>query len=196
MLRGVASFCYVVIIFTTIGIMAKKNTAGLLLYRRRGELEVFLIHPGGPFWSKKNFGAWSLPKGQIDEGEDPLQAAKREFTEETGFPIDGDFRALDPVKQSGGKIVHAWAIEGDCDPAQLRSNLFSMEWPPKSGKTQEFPEVDRGAWFHIPEARKRILAGTNRIYRATRCASRYREKVGAVSSLAANKRDRPGLARN
>jgi len=137
--------------------MAKKNTAGLLLYRRRGELEVFLVHPGGPFWSKKDLGAWSLPKGQIDEGEDPLQTAKREFTEETGFPIDGDFRPLDPVKQSGGKVVHAWAIEADCDPAQLRSNLFSMEWPPKSGKMQEFPEVDRGAWFHIPEARKRIL---------------------------------------
>ena len=137
--------------------MAKKNTAGLLLYRRRGELEVFLVHPGGPFWAKKNFGAWSLPKGQIDEGEDPLQAAKREFTEETGFPIDGDFRPLEPVKQSRGKVVHAWAIEADCDPAQLRSNLFSMEWPPKSGKTQEFSEVDRGAWFHIPEARKRIL---------------------------------------
>ena len=119
--------------------MAKKNTAGLLLYRRRGELEVFLVHPGGPFWSKKDLGAWSLPKGQIDEGEDPLQTAKREFTEETGFPIDGDFRLLDPVKQSGGKVVHAWAIESDCDPAQLRSNLFSMEWPPKSGKTQKFP---------------------------------------------------------
>jgi predicted NUDIX family NTP pyrophosphohydrolase len=138
--------------------MAKKNTAGLLLYRRRGELEIFLVHPGGPFWAKKDFGAWSLPKGQIDEGEDPLQTAKREFTEETGFPIDGDFRPLEPVKQSGGKVVHAWAIEADCDPAQLRSNLFSMEWPPKSGKTQEFPEVDRGAWFNLPEARKRILA--------------------------------------
>ena len=97
--------------------MAKNNTAGLLLYRRRGELEVFLVHPGGPFWAKKDFGAWSLPKGQIDEGEDPLQTAKREFTEETGFTIDGDFRPLDPVKQSGGKVVHAWAIESDCDPA-------------------------------------------------------------------------------
>lgn len=138
--------------------MAKKTTAGLLLYRRRGELEVFLVHPGGPFWAKKDLGAWSLPKGELDEGEDPLQAAKREFTEETGFPIDGEFRRLDPVKQSGGKIVQAWAIEADCDPAQIRSNLFSLEWPPKSGKTQEFPEVDRAGWFTIPEARQRIIA--------------------------------------
>ena len=138
--------------------MAKNNTAGLLLYRRRGELEVFLVHPGGPFWSKKDAGAWSVPKGEINEGEDPFEAAKREFTEETGFPIDGEFRPLDPVKQSGGKVVQAWAIEADCDPAQVRSNLFSMEWPPKSGKTQQFPEVDRAAWFTIPEARKRIIA--------------------------------------
>jgi predicted NUDIX family NTP pyrophosphohydrolase len=137
----------------------KKNTAGLLLYRRRGELEVFLVHPGGPFWAKKDAGAWSLPKGELAEGEDPLQAAKREFTEETGFPIDGEFLRLDPVKQSGGKVVHAWAIEADCDPSQVRSNLFSMEWPPKSGTTKEFPEVDRAAWFTIPEARKRIVAG-------------------------------------
>jgi len=127
------------------------------LYRRRGELEVFLVHPGGPFWSKKDAGAWSVPKGEINEGEDPFEAAKREFTEETGFPIDGEFRPLDPVKQSGGKVVQAWAIEADCDPAQVRSNLFSMEWPPKSGQKKEFPEVDRAQWFNIPEARKRIL---------------------------------------
>ena len=138
--------------------MAKKTTAGLLLYRRRGELEVFLVHPGGPFWVKKDLGAWSLPKGELDEGEDPLQGAKREFTEETGFPIDGEFRALDPVKQSRGKVVQAWAVEADCDPAHMRSNLFSMEWPPKSGKMQEFPEVDRAGWFTIAEARNRILA--------------------------------------
>ena len=138
--------------------MAKKTTAGLLLYRRHGELEIFLVHPGGPFWARKDVGAWSLPKGEIGEGEDPLQAAKREFSEETGFSIDGEFRRLNPVKQSGGKIVHAWAIEADCDPAQVRSNLFSMEWPPKSGQKKEFPEVDRAGWFTIPEARKRILA--------------------------------------
>ena len=137
--------------------MAKKTTAGLLLYRRHGEVEVFLVHPGGPFWAKKDAGTWSLPKGEIGEGEDPLEAAKREFTEETGFSIDGDFRPLAPVKQSGGKVVHAWAIEADCDPAQVRSNLFSMEWPPKSGQKKDFPEVDRAQWFNIPEARKRIL---------------------------------------
>ena len=137
--------------------IVKKVTAGLLLYRYRDELEVFLVHPGGPFWAKKDLGAWSLPKGEITEGEDLLHAAKREFTEETGFPIDGEFRPLDPVKQSNGKIVHAWAIEADCDPLQIQSNLFAMEWPPKSGKTQEFPEVDRAAWFTIAEAQKRIL---------------------------------------
>ena len=139
--------------------MAKKVSAGLLLYRRRDELEVFLVHPGGPFWVKKDAGAWSLPKGEIGAGEDPLEAAKRELIEETGFTIDGEFRRLEPVKQSGGKIVHAWAIEVDCDPSQLRSNLFVMEWPPKSGQTQQFPEVDRAGWFNIPEARKRIIAG-------------------------------------
>ena len=138
--------------------MAKKNSAGLLLYRRRAELEVFLVHPGGPFWAKKDAGAWSLPKGEFFQEEDPLQAAKREFTEETGFQIDGEFRPLDPVRQSASKMVYAWAIEADCDPAQIRSNSFSMEWPPKSGRTREFLEVDRAGWFIIPEARKRILA--------------------------------------
>ena len=140
--------------------MAKNSSAGLLLYRRRGELEVFLVHPGGPFWAKKDAGAWSIPKGEIAEGEEPLQAAKREFREETGFALDsaGEYLALQPVKQAGGKVVQAWAIEGDCDPAKLRSNPFSMEWPPKSGKTCKFPEVDRGAWFRIPEARKKIVA--------------------------------------
>mgnify|MGYP003575751478 CR=1 FL=1 len=138
-------------------LMAKKITAGLLLYRRRGELEVFLVHPGGPFWAKKDLGAWSLPKGEVNEGEGLLQAARREFTEETGFTVDGEFLSLDPVKQSGGKIVHGWAIEGDCDPSRLQSNLFALEWPPKSGKAHEFPEVDRAGWFAVAEARKRIL---------------------------------------
>ena len=138
--------------------MAKKNSAGLLLYRRRSELEVFLIHPGGPFWAKKDLGSWSLPKGEFEEGEHPLQAAKREFTEETGFPIDGEFCQLEPLKQRGGKVVHAWAIEADCDASQICSNMFSMEWPPKSGRMQQFPEVDRAQWFSISEARKRILA--------------------------------------
>jgi predicted NUDIX family NTP pyrophosphohydrolase len=139
--------------------MAKKTSAGLLLYRRRSVLEVFLVHPGGPFWAKKDAGAWSLPKGEFVEGDDPLAAAKREFTEETGFPIDGEFRPLDPLKQRSGKVIHAWAIEADCDASQVRSNLFSMEWPPKSGQMQKFPEVDRAEWFSIPEARKRIIAG-------------------------------------
>src|SRR6185503_20518752 len=139
--------------------MAKKSTAGLLLYRRRGELEVLLVHPGGPFWAKKDEGAWSLPKGEFEAGEEPLQAAKREFAEETGFSVDGKFLPLDPVQQRGGKTIYAWAIEGDCDATQARSNLFSLEWPPKSGRMQEFPEVDRAQWFTIPEARRRIIAG-------------------------------------
>lgn len=139
--------------------MAKKQSAGILLYRRRDELEVFLVHPGGPFWAKKDLGAWSLPKGEFEEGEDPLAAAVRELTEETGFAIAGELLPLEPVRQPSRKTIHAWATEGDCDPAELRSNLFSMEWPPKSGKQAEFPEVDRGAWFTIEEARKRIIGG-------------------------------------
>ena len=139
--------------------MAKKSSAGLLLYRHRDELEVFLVHPGGPFWAKKDVGAWTIPKGEIADGEEPLEAAKREFLEETGFDINGEFRRLDPVKQAGGKIVQAWAIEADCDSAQLHSNRFAIEWPPKSGKTQEFPEVDRAGWFTVSEARTKILAG-------------------------------------
>ena len=138
----------------------KKTSAGILLYRRRGdELEVFLVHPGGPFWAKKDLGAWSLPKGELEEGEEPLAAAVREFTEETGFTVDGEFRPLRSQQQSSGKTILAWAVEGDCDPSQLRSGTFSMEWPPRSGKHQQFPEVDRGAWFTIAEARRRIVPG-------------------------------------
>ena len=139
--------------------MAKKTSAGLLLYRRCTELEVFLVHPGGPFWTRKDAGAWSIPKGEVEDGEDPLQAAKREFTEETGFSISGEFRSLYPLKQPSEKIIYAWAIEADCDPGQIRSNLFSLEWPPKSGKIQQYPEVDRAEWFNISEARNKILAG-------------------------------------
>jgi len=140
--------------------MATKTSAGLLLYRVRGDqLEVFLVHPGGPFWAKKDAGAWSIPKGELGEGEEPLQAAIREFTEETGFNVSGDFHPLRSIRQAGGKVVHAWAVEGDCDPAKLRSNTFSMMWPPKSGRMQEFPEVDRAGWFGIDEAKVRILAG-------------------------------------
>ncbi len=137
--------------------MPKKVAAGLLLFRRRHNLEVLLIHPGGPFWAKKDLGAWSLPKGEIEADEEPLAAAKREFAEETGFTADGEFIALKPIKQSGGKVVHAWAVAGDGDPARLRSNFFSVEWPPKSGTLRQFPEADRAAWFSIAEARRRIL---------------------------------------
>ena len=139
--------------------MPPKPSAGILLYRRQPGLQVFLVHPGGPFWAKKDLGAWSIPKGELDAGEDPLAAAIREFTEETGFTVDGDFRPLSPLRQKSGKVIHAWAVEGDCDPTRLRSNPFSMEWPPKSGRQQEFPEVDRGAWFSLDEARQRIVAG-------------------------------------
>jgi predicted NUDIX family NTP pyrophosphohydrolase len=143
-----------------------KRSAGLLMFRRTDrelrkdrELEVFLVHPGGPLWSKKDLGAWSIPKGLYEEDETPLNAAKREFEEETGFHPDGDYLELGDLRQPGGKIVTAWAFEGDCDPAQLVSNTFSMEWPPHSGRQIVAPEVDRGAWFTVPEARQRILIG-------------------------------------
>lgn len=140
--------------------MARKNSAGILLYRRRDStLEVFLVHPGGPFWRKKDAGAWSIPKGELDGQEDPLNAANREFKEETGVALEGDFVELTPVKQPGGKVVHAWAIEGDCDAASIRSNTFSLEWPPRSGKRQEFPEVDRAQWFPLAQAKEKILKG-------------------------------------
>jgi predicted NUDIX family NTP pyrophosphohydrolase len=135
-----------------------KLGAGVLLYRyRNGRLEVFLVHPGGPFWAKKDLAAWSIPKGEYDAGEKPEDAAKREFQEETGFAIPGVMRELGVVKQAGGKIVSAWCCEGDCDPADLISNTFEMEWPPHSGRKSEFPEVDRGAWFSLAAAREQIL---------------------------------------
>lgn len=117
------------------------------------------MHPGGPFWARKDAGAWSIPKGEYLPDEDPLAAARREVEEETGLLVDGDFVALEPVKQAGGKTVIAWAVEGDCDPATLRSNTFTAEWPPKSGKHAEFPEVDRAAWFTIPGALEKINQG-------------------------------------
>ena len=135
-----------------------KQSAGLLMYRRQNAtLEVFLVHPGGPFWAKKDLGSWTLPKGEYAEGEEPLAAARREFVEETGFLADGDFIDLGTIKQAGGKLVRAWAFEGDCDPAALISNQFQMEWPPRSGRLAEFPEVDRGAWFSLADAREHIL---------------------------------------
>ena len=134
-----------------------KISAGLLMCRfREGELEFLLVHPGGPFFQNKDAGAWTIPKGETDPGEDPLAAAKREFEEELGFPPEGAFIALTPVQQKGGKIVHAWAFRGDCDPAQIRSNTFTIEWPPRSGQQQEFPEVDRGAFFKLAAAREKI----------------------------------------
>src|SRR2546429_599345 len=135
-----------------------KTSAGVLLYRRAGKsLEVFLVHPGGPFWAKKDDGAWSIPKGEFARGQDPVEVAKREFEEETGFPLKGKLQALEPVKQAGVKIVYAWAVEGEIDASAIRSNTFSIEWPPHSGKTQEFPEVDRASWFDLDTAGRKFL---------------------------------------
>lgn len=123
------------------------------MYRHHNSLlQVLLVHFGGPFWAKKDKGAWSIPKGEYLEDEDPLAAAQREFIEETGFPVHGPFLDLGTIKQAGGKYVSAWAFEGDCDPAALVSNLFQMEWPPKSGKMASFPEVDHCRWFSLQEA--------------------------------------------
>jgi predicted NUDIX family NTP pyrophosphohydrolase len=140
--------------------MAKKESAGILMYRLHDStLEVFLVHPGGPYWAKKDLGSWSIPKGEFEQGEDRLNAAKREFREETGFLPEGSFAALTPVKQPGGKTVHAWAVRGDCDAETIVSNRFSIEWPPRSGKRQEFPEVDRAGWFTMDVAKEKILKG-------------------------------------
>jgi len=137
-----------------------KQSAGLLPFRRgRGGLEVLLVHPGGPFWAKRDVGVWSIAKGEYTTEEDPLHAARREFTEETGFAPAGELLPLSRLRQPGGKMVHAWAVECDWDPARLRSNAFSIEWPPGSGLTREFPEVDRAAWFDWREALRRILPG-------------------------------------
>jgi predicted NUDIX family NTP pyrophosphohydrolase len=137
--------------------MAKKS-AGLLMYRlRHGGLEVLLVHSGGPYWANRHWHAWSIPKGEIDPGEDAFAAAKREFEEETGQFPQGEFKVLQPIRQASGKQVFAWAFEGSFDPAQLRSNTFSIEWPPRSGTLQEFPEVDQAAWFPLQEAKQRII---------------------------------------
>jgi predicted NUDIX family NTP pyrophosphohydrolase len=134
-----------------------KASAGLVMYRVRGaHLEVLLVHPGGPLWAKKDLGAWSIPKGEVSLGDDELSTAKREFEEETGLHPQGEFLPLGKITQKSGKTVRAWAFAGDCDPAALRSNTFSMEWPPHSGKKQEFPEIDRAAFFSLAEAKERI----------------------------------------
>lgn len=130
------------------------------MYRRRGPaLEVLLAHPGGPFWSRRDDAAWTLPKGEIDPGEDPLAAALREFAEETGFPAHPPFLPLGELRQKSGKRISAWACEGDADPARLRSLPFEMEWPPRSGRRQQFPEVDRVQWYGLEEARRKLIAG-------------------------------------
>lgn len=129
------------------------------MFRRKHDgLEVFLVHPGGPFWVKKDLGAWTVPKGEYAEDEEPLAAAKREFQEETGFSAAGDFIELGEVRQNSGKIVTAFAVEGDCEPDKLVSNFCPVEWPPRSGRQIEIPEVDRGAWFSVEEARRRIFS--------------------------------------
>jgi predicted NUDIX family NTP pyrophosphohydrolase len=136
-----------------------KTSAGLLMFRKRGaELEFLLVHPGGPFWKGKDAGAWTIPKGEIGEGEDALAAAKREFEEELGFKAEGTFIELMAIKQKGGKSVRAWAFEGECEPDKIKSNTFTMEWPPRSGQTAEFPEVDRAGFFNMEEAKEKINA--------------------------------------
>lgn len=137
-----------------------RTSAGLVLYRRRPPaLEVLLGHPGGPFYARKHYGAWSIPKGEVEANETPLDAARREFFEETGFEIDGPFLALSPVRLRSGKVIHAWAVEGDCDPARLRPFYFELEWPPRSGRLRKFPEIDRVGFFPLEQARLLLHPG-------------------------------------
>lgn len=137
-----------------------KQSAGILLYKKKNaDLLFFLVHPGGPFWKNKDLGAWSIPKGEFDNGENPLDAAIREFTEETGQKIGGDFKKLEPVKLKSGKVIHAWAVEGDIDANAIVSNTFDIEWPPKTGKTLTIPEVDKGCWFALHETLEKINPG-------------------------------------
>jgi predicted NUDIX family NTP pyrophosphohydrolase len=145
----------------------KQRSAGLLLYRWREAVpDFFLVHPGGPFWARKDEGAWSIPKGLCADAEEPLEAAKREFSEETGFSVAGEFIALGEFRQPSGKTISAWAVESDCDSGAVRSNTFTIEWPPKSGRTAEFPEVDRAGWFAPSEAFQKILRGQTPILEA------------------------------
>ena len=138
--------------------MSIKRSAGLLLFRRVPHLEVLIAHTGGPLWARRDLAAWSIPKGEYGDDEDPLVAAKREFVEETGFAPGETFIVLTPIRQAGGKKVTAWAFEGDCDPSRMVSNTFEIEYPPKSGRMKTFPEADRCAWFDLAEARRRINA--------------------------------------
>lgn len=137
-----------------------KKSAGILLYRVHNQIpQVLLVHPGGPWWAKKDLGAWSIPKGEFEDGENPLDAAKRELEEETGIKVEGPLIELTPVKLRGSKLVFAWAAKGEVDPANISSNEFEMEWPPKSGKKQSFPEIDQAAWFSPREAKNKINGG-------------------------------------
>ena len=137
-----------------------KLSAGVIVFRRgRDALEVLLVHPGGPFWAKKDLGAWSIPKGEYEPGQDPLEVARREFEEETGCRVAGTFLPLAPVRQASGKVISAWAVEGDFDVASIRSNTFRLEWPPRSGQQREFPEVDRAEWFPLGVAAAKIIQG-------------------------------------
>ena len=147
------------------------------MFRKRpAGVEVLLVHPGGPFWAKKDEGAWSIPKGLVDEGEDPLAAAKREFFEETGIMVSGEFVALGAHKQIGGKTIVAWALEGDFELASLKSNTFTIEWPPRSGKRAKFPEVDKGGWFFLDEASAKVTKGQRPVIAA------LAEKLGVKSA--------------
>jgi len=141
-----------------------KQSAGILRYRyNEAQLQIFLVHPGGPFYKNKDNGAWSVPKGEFLDNEDPLEAAKREFFEETGCTVNGDFKKLTAIQIKSGKNIHAWAIEGDMDEQKIVSNTFRMEWPPRSGKITSFPEVDRAAWFNADVAKVKITAGQIRL---------------------------------
>lgn len=143
-----------------------KQSAGLVVYRQRdGNIEVLLVHPGGPFWKNKDAGAWSIPKGEFTEGEESLEVAKREFQEEIGVSINGSFHPLEPIKQRSGKTVYAWAVEADPDVSHVNSNTFTIEWPPRSGKQQEFPEVDRAEWFLLDAAMGKINDGQRELLR-------------------------------
>jgi predicted NUDIX family NTP pyrophosphohydrolase len=153
-----------------IGAMAKQS-AGLLVYRvREGALEVFLVHPGGPFWAKKDAGAWSIPKGEFASDEEPLAAAKREFTEETGIEVAGPFAKLGTIRQSGGKLIHAFVAEADFDATAIVSNTFTMEWPPRSGRFAEFPEVDRAGWVPLETAAEKINTAQRELLTRLRAA--------------------------
>jgi predicted NUDIX family NTP pyrophosphohydrolase len=179
----------------------KAISAGLLLYRRRERgFEVFLVHPGGPFWAKKDEGAWTIPKGLAAPGEDLLAAARREFREETGFALEGEFQILGEFRQPSGKIIHVWAVEGDCDPALLTSNVFPLEWPPKSGNIRQFPEIDRAAWLGPKQAKEKLLRGQLPILAAFEnivkpARARLRSSAVSGASARAGKRRRSSRSR-